>query len=109
MQLWPAKEKAFAAAFAAASATSASASTITGVALPSSSSTFFRAARSRSAQPTSAEPVKLIRRTRSSSTSTSPISDGAADEDVEPARRQAGLGLELGEQQRRERRLRSPA
>ena len=32
-----------------------------------------------------------------------------ADDDVQPARRQARLRLELGEQQRRERRLRAPA
>ena len=74
MQLCPAKEKACAASFVAASATSASSWTITGVALPSSSSTFFRAARSRMPQPTSDEPVNVIALTRSSSTSTSPIS-----------------------------------
>jgi hypothetical protein len=48
--------------------------TITGVALPSSSRTFFLAARSRSFQPTGPEPVKEIAFTRSSSTRTSPIS-----------------------------------
>ncbi len=63
------------ATFDAASSTSASASTITGVEFPSSSVTFFRAARSRSFQPTSEEPVNVMSFTRSSSTSTSPISD----------------------------------
>ena len=47
--------------------------------------------------------------TRSSPTSTSPISRRGPDDDVQPARRQAGLLLELRQQQRRERRLRSPA
>ena len=75
MQLWPAKEKALAARRVAASSRSASASTITGVALPSSRLTFFRGARSRSPQPTLAEPVNVITRTRSSSTSTSPSSE----------------------------------
>ena len=74
MQLWPAKANALAASFDAASSMSASASTITGVALPSSSATFLRAARSRSFQPTSEEPVNVMSFTRSSSTSTSPIS-----------------------------------
>ena len=105
MQLWPANENALAASFDAASSRSASASTITGVALPSSSATFLRAARSRSFQPTSEEPVNVISFTRSSSTRTSPISAARAREDVEPTRGQAGLVLELGEQQRRERRL----
>ena len=54
MQLWPAKENAFAAHRAAASSTSASAATMTGVALPSSRLTRLRGARSRSAQPTPA-------------------------------------------------------
>src|SRR5712691_6771475 len=54
---------------------SASAATITGVELPSSSFTRFRGARSWSFQPTSPEPVNVISFTRSSSTSTSPISD----------------------------------
>ena len=62
MQLWPAKENAFAASFAAASSRSASGSTITGVALPSSRLTRFRGARSRSPQPTAPEPVKVITR-----------------------------------------------
>ena len=106
MQLWPAKENAFAAQRAAACSTSASASTITGVAFPSSRLTRFRGARSRMPQPTRAEPVNVISLTRSSSTSTSPISADGPDEDVEPARRQARLVLELGEEQRRERRLR---
>ena len=77
MQLWPAKENAFAASRAAASSRSASAATITGVALPSSRFTRLRGARSRSFQPTPADPVNVIRVTRSSSTRTSPIS--AAD------------------------------
>ena len=75
MQLWPANENAFAASFAAASSRSLSASTITGVAFPSSSLTRLRGARSASFQPTSLDPVNVIARTRSSSTSTSPISD----------------------------------
>ena len=74
MQLWPANENAFAASFVAASSRSASPWTITGVAFPSSSSTFLRAARSRRPQPISEEPVNVIAFTRSSSTSTSPIS-----------------------------------
>jgi hypothetical protein len=74
MQLWPAKENALAASFAAASSRSASAATTTGVELPSSSRTRLRAARSARPQPTPLEPVKLIIRTRSSSTRTSPIS-----------------------------------
>src|SRR5436309_568683 len=45
MQLWPAKEKLFAASVAAVSS-GASAQTITGVALPSSSATCLRGARS---------------------------------------------------------------
>ncbi len=75
MQLWPAKENAFAASRVETSSRSASASTITGVAFPSSSFTRLRGARSASFQPTSPEPVKVIARTRSSSTSTSPISE----------------------------------
>src|SRR6266536_1622629 len=74
MQLWPAKENAFAASFVAARSRSASAATTTGVELPSSSRTRFFAARSAMPQPTPLEPVKVIIRTRSSSTSTSPIS-----------------------------------
>src|SRR5881227_2974117 len=74
MQLWPAKEKAFAASFVAARSRSASAATTTGVELPSSSRTRLRAARSAMPQPTPLEPVKVIIRTRSSSTRTSPIS-----------------------------------
>ena len=52
MQLWPAKEKLFAASAFAAASRSASAATITGVALPSSRLTFFFGARSFSFQPT---------------------------------------------------------
>ena len=78
---------------------------MTGVALPSSSSTFLRAARSRSFQPTSAEPVKLISFTRSSSTQTSPIVGGRPDDDVEPARREPRFQLELGQGERGERSL----
>ena len=74
MQLWPANENALAAQRAAASSRSASGSTITGVAFPSSRLTRLRGARSRSFHPTPAEPVKVISFTRSSSTSTSPIS-----------------------------------
>ena len=106
MQLCPAKENAFAATFAAAVSRSASASTMTGVELPSSRLTRFRGARSRSFQPTPLEPVNVI--------SAHPLvlhEDVAdlrrgADEDVEPARREPGVCLELGEQERRERRLR---
>ncbi len=79
---------------------------MTGVELPSSRLTRFRGARSRSFQPTplgagerdQADPLVLhedvadLRR--------------GADEDVEPARREPGVRLELGEQERRERRLR---
>ena len=74
MQLWPAKENAFAASRVAASSRSASAATMTGVALPSSRFTRLRGARSRSFQPTPAEPVNVMSATRSSSTRTSPIS-----------------------------------
>ena len=75
MQLWPANEKAFAASLVAAASRSASASTMTGVALPSSRLTRLRGARSASFQPTAPEPVNVIARTRSSSTSTSPSSE----------------------------------
>ena len=75
MQLWPANENAFAAIFSAAVSTSASAATITGVALPSSRLIRFLGARSFSFQPTGPDPVNVIALTRSSSTSTSPISD----------------------------------
>src|SRR3954452_16777358 len=64
MQLWPAKPKAPSASFDAAASRSASAVTITGVELPSSSVTRLRAPRSASDQPTGAEPVKVISRTR---------------------------------------------
>ena len=74
MQLWPAKEKLFAASVAAVPS-GASAHTITGVALPSSSATCFRGARCFSFQPTSPEPVNVRAATRSSSMRTSPISD----------------------------------
>ena len=74
MQLWPANENAFAASRVAASSRSASAATITGVAFPSSRFTRLRGARSRSVQPTPADPVNVIRATRGSSTRTSPIS-----------------------------------
>ena len=74
MQLWPANENAFAASFSATRSMSASASTITGVALPSSSVTRFFGARSRIPQPTGTEPVNEISLTRSSPTRTSPIS-----------------------------------
>ena len=109
MQLCPANENAFAASRAAASSRSASASTITGVALPSSRLTLFRGARSASFQPTAAgaregdqldalvldeDVADLGRR---------------PDEHVQPAGRESRLGLELGEQERRERRLRRPA
>ena len=71
----PANENAFAASRAAASSTSASASTITGVALPSSSVDLLagRALASASSRPRR-EPVNVIAATRSSSTRTSPIS-----------------------------------
>ena len=69
-----------------------------------------RRALARCLQPTSPEPVNVIsahalvaRRGRRRSPTTEP------DDDVEPARRQARLLLELGEQQRRERRLATPA
>ncbi len=75
MQLWPANENAFAASFAAVPS-GASAQTIAGVALPSSSFTRLRCARSASPQPTAPEPVNVISFTRSSPTSSSPI--GAA-------------------------------
>ena len=74
MQLWPANENAFAASLVAASSRSASAATMTGVALPSSRLTRLRGARSRSVQPTPADPVKVMSFTRSSATRTSPIS-----------------------------------
>ncbi len=74
MQLWPANENAFAASRVAASSRSASAATITGVAFPSSRFTRLRGARSRSVQPTPADPVNVISATRASSTRTSPIS-----------------------------------
>src|SRR5579875_50697 len=115
MQLWPANEKAFAASFAAARSRSASAATTTGVELPSSSRTRLRAARSARLQPTPLEPVNVISRTRSSSTSTSPISaDGPPRTISLPSgrsatcsrsARQAGLQLQLGEEQGRERGL----
>ena len=72
MQLCPANEKAFAASFAAVPG-GASLQTIAGVALPSSSLTRLRWARSAMPQPTAPEPVNVISLTRSSSTSTSPI------------------------------------
>src|SRR3954454_23769821 len=75
MQLWPANENAFAASFWAAPSTSASAATTTGVALPSSRLTRFFVARSFSFHPTGPAPVNVIALTRSSSTSTLPISD----------------------------------
>ena len=106
MQLCPANENAFAAHRVAASSTSASASTITGVALPSSRLTFFFGARSRMLQPTSPEPVNVISLTRSSSTSTSPISDAGPTTTFSQPGGQPGLVLELREQERRERRLR---
>ena len=90
MQLWPAKENAFAASFVAASSRSASAATMTGVELPSSSRTRFFAARSAIPQPTPLEPVKVIIRTRSSPTSTSPISaEGPTSTVSQPAGRPA--------------------
>ena len=86
MQLWPANEKALPASRAAASSRSASASTITGVALPSSSATCLRGARSFSFQPTSPLPVKVSAATRSSPTSTSPISaEGRRRRSASPA------------------------
>ena len=72
MQLCPANENAFAASLAAVSG-GASPQTIAGVALPSSSFTRLRCARSAIPQPTAPEPVKVISLTRSSSTRTSPI------------------------------------
>ena len=105
MQLWPAKEKAFAASFDAASSRSASPWTITGVALPSSSSTFFlrRALAELPAdlggagERDRAHPLVLDQ----------DVADLARgpDDDVEPTGRQPGLVLELGERQRGERRL----
>ena len=106
MQLCPAKENAFAAQRVAASSTFASASTITGSRSRARGRPSSCGARERMPQPTAPEPVKVISFTRSSSTSTSPIADDGADDDVEPARGQARLVLELGQQQRRERRLR---
>ncbi len=74
MQLCPAKANAFAASFCAATSRSASSAITTGVELPSSSRTRFCGARSAIPQPTPLEPVNVIIRTRSSETSTSPIS-----------------------------------
>jgi hypothetical protein len=74
MHDWPANPFALIAAASAAASRSASAQTISGVELPSSSETCFFRARPASSQPTSAEPVKVIILTRSSSTKTLPIS-----------------------------------
>ena len=92
MQLWPANENALPASRAAASSRSVSASTITGVALPSSSATCLRGARSFSLQPTSPEPVNVSALTRSSSTRTSPISaDGPVRTLSQPGGRPASV------------------
>ena len=93
MQLWPANENACWASFDAVSSRSASASTRTGVELPSSSVTFLRAARPRSSQPTPLEPVNVIMRTRSSSTSTSPISEAGPTRTFSQPAREPGLLL----------------
>ena len=90
----------------AASSRSASASTITGVAFPSSSLTRLRGARSREL------PADLARAGERDRAHALVLDEHVADlgrrpdEDVQPARRQPRLRLELGEQQRRERRLR---
>ena len=68
--------------------------------------TCLRGARSFSFQPTSPEPVNVSAATRSSSTSTSPISDDEPATTLsQPAGRPAS-SIELGEEQRRERRRR---
>ena len=102
MQLWPANENAFAASLAAVPG-GASAQTIAGVALPSSSFTRLRGARSAMPQPTS--PGAGERDQLHALVLDEHVADlgrGAGD-DVEPAGRQARLLLELGEEQRRER------
>ena len=99
-------ENAFAASRVAASSRSASAATITGVALPSSRFTRLRGARSRSFQPTrgrAGERDELHALVLDEHVAD--LARGPAD-DVEPARREARLRLELGEEKRGERRLR---
>ena len=54
--------------------------------------------------PVGVEPVNATLRTSGCVTSASPASGAGAGDDVEHARRQAGLGEDLGEAQRRERR-----
>ena len=72
MQLWPAWLNPATLIFAAAVAQSPSGSMMTGALLPSSSPTRLRGARARIAQPTSGEPVNVIRATSGWSTSAFP-------------------------------------
>ena len=65
MHDWPAWLKPATLSLAAAPRQSPSGSMITGLLLPSSRLTFLRGARSRMPQPTSGEPVKVIRATSS--------------------------------------------
>ncbi len=103
MQLWPAKENAFAASFVAASSISASASTTTGVALPSSRFTRFfdRALADLPADARGAGERDQLH----ALVLDDDVADlgGGPDEDVEPARGEPGLGLELAEQEGGER------
>ena len=106
MQLWPAKENAFAASRVAASSRSASAATITGVALPQ----LEVHALARSAL---AELPADARRAGEGDERDALVSDQEVADlcrrsahDIEPAGRQACVRLELGQEKRRERRLR---
>ncbi len=106
MQLCPAWEKPATLILAAAVSQSPSGSMITGALLPSSRPTFLRGARARMLQPTSGEPVNVIRAMSSWSTRALPTVAAAARDDVEPLGRQPALvDQQLGQRDGAERRL----
>ena len=105
MQLWPACEKAWICALSAAVSQSPSSLTISGALEPSSRLTFLCGTEERMSQPTSAEPVKVSARVSSCSTIALPTSLPGPGIDVQPAVGHAGLGQDLGQLQRRDRRL----
>ncbi len=105
MQLCPAWEKAWIWALSAAVSQSPSELTISGALEPSSRLTFLWGTRLRMSQPTGAEPVKVIAPVSWCSTIALPTFEPGPGIDAQPALRQAGLDQDLGQLQRRDRRL----
>ena len=104
MQIWPEFAKPPATTRCRARSRLASSSTMVAELLPSSSVTIFMPASLAICRPTGGLPVKLTMLVRSSVTISCPMVEPGADHDLQHAGRQAGLGEQFGEAERRERR-----